>query len=43
VQLNDKSLSAEFYTEHGTTIDRFTIVKDLEFGSGDVFHHFEYD
>ena len=43
VQINDKSLNAEFYTDNGKTIDHFTIVKNLEPNSGNVFHHVGYD
>ena len=43
VQINDKSLNAEFYTDNGKTIDHFTIVKNLELDSGNVFHHVGYD
>ncbi len=43
VEINDKSLNAEFYTDNGKTIDHFTIVKNLKVDSGDVFHHIGYD
>ena len=43
VQINDKSLNAEFYTDKGKTIDRFTIVKNLKADSGNVFHDVRYD
>jgi hypothetical protein len=43
LQINDKSLNAEFYTESGETIDHFSIVKNLKADSGDVFHKAGYD
>jgi predicted phosphodiesterase len=42
VQINDKSLNAEFYTDSGKTIDHFTIVKNPEPDSGNVFHDVKY-
>jgi hypothetical protein len=43
LQINGKSLNAEFYTESGKTIDHFTIVKKLKADSGNVFHGVKYD